>query len=238
MLFVVPPCFSHASRRMPHGVRPIKAILSRCHGRARRSLCRPEDGGRCAAPEPCSALHAYPVAPNRDSLKRSGTLTLSFIAFANFIRLQNSISYFVLLVNGCFFVREKRSAHRALRKKRRPMPDHGGSAGARRRGSPRSAQRGPRAYDGLGRGNAQPSHRGAPEGRAGGGSVGMTEDAQPPHTGTPEERWASPGVLFAWIPYGSAPSPDAGRGRPARVSRSGGGARRCPQTPVRSRPPR
>lgn len=102
MLFVVPPCFAHASRRMPHGVRPIKAILSRCHGRARRSLCRPEDGGRCAAPEPCSALPAYPVAPNRDSLKRSGTLTLSFIAFANFIRLQNSISYFVLLVNGCF----------------------------------------------------------------------------------------------------------------------------------------
>ena len=238
MLFVVPPCFAHASRRMPHGVRPIKAILSRCHGRARRSLCLTEDGGRCAAPEPCSALPAYPVAPNRDSLKRSGTLTLSFIAFANIIRLQNSISYFVLLVNGCFFAREKRSAHRALRKKRRPMPDHGGSAGHAGAFLPvRRSGICALMTDWQGE-NAQPPHTGTPEGRAGGGSVGMTEDAQPPHTGTPEERWASPGVLFAWIPYGSAPSPDAGRGRPARVSRSGGGARRCPQTPVRSRPPR
>ena len=62
---------------------------------------------------------------------------------------------YILFCFACqrlFFAREKRSAHRALRKKRRPMPDHGGSAGARGRVPPRSAQRDPRAYDGLARG--------------------------------------------------------------------------------------
>ena len=214
MLFVVPPCFAHASRRMPHGVRPIKAILSRCHGRARRSLCRPEDGGRCAAPEPCSALPAYPIAPNRDSLKRSGTLTLSFIAFANIIRLQNSISYFVLLVNGCFFRGRSEALAGLYGKSAGPCrimavrPGHAGVALLLLRSGIRALM-----TDGEG-GNARP------------------------RTG---ERPKSAGLLRACFSHGfrmvlrHRPMPG---GAAARVSRSGGGARRCPQTPVRSRPPR
>ena len=237
MLFVVPPCFAHASRRMPHGVRPIKAILSRCHGRARRSLCRPEDGGRCAAPEPCSALPAYPIAPNRDSLKRSGTLTLSFIAFANIIRLQNSIYYFVLLVNGCF-LRGRSEARTGLYGKSagpcRIMAVRPGHAGAfllvRRSGI--------RALMTDWQGEMHTPAQGSARRKGWGRQRRHDRGCAAPAHGNARRALGFSGRTFCMDSVRFRAIARCRVGRPARVSRSGGGARRCPQTPVRSRPPR
>ena len=73
--FVVPPCFTRASRRGPYGVQPYSSAMT---GAPVAAYTR---GSRCAAPRPCSPKPSVPVSTNPGSLCRISMATLLFLAF-------------------------------------------------------------------------------------------------------------------------------------------------------------